>query len=92
MEFLVQIEARLPPETDEATRTSLAAQELKRGRQLRADGVIQRIWRLPGSRSNAGIWEAEDATALHAAIASLPLFPWLDVRVTPLAQHPVETP
>jgi muconolactone D-isomerase len=43
---------------------------------------------VPGRRANWGIWEAEDATALHAAIRSLPLFPWLEVDVIPLAAHP----
>jgi muconolactone D-isomerase len=38
--------------------------------------------------TNWGIWEAADATAVHAAIRSLPLFPWLDVDVIPLAAHP----
>ena len=33
---------------------------------------------------------ANDATDLHRAISSLPLFPWLDVHVTPLAQHHLE--
>ena len=42
------------------------------------------MWRVPGRTANWGIWEAADATALHAAITSLPLFPYLDVEVIAL--------
>lgn len=29
-----------------------------------------------------------DATAVHEAVSSLPLCPWMNVQVIPLAQHP----
>lgn len=90
MEFLVQIHVRLPGDMDPDRRGDLLAAELERGLELRADGVIQRIWRVPGALRNVGIWSAPDAGALHAAIASLPCFPWLEADVTPLAQHPIE--
>ena len=90
MEFLVEIHARLPGEMDPERRSELLAAELQSGRELRGDGVIERIWRVPGALRNVGIWSAPDAAALHAAIASLPLFPWLNAEVTPLAQHPIE--
>jgi muconolactone delta-isomerase len=42
------------------------------------------------ARANWGVWEAQDATALHAAIGSLPFFPYLEVEVIPLAAHPTD--
>ncbi len=48
------------------------------------------MWRVPGRRANWGVWEATDATELHAAIGSLPFYPDLDVEVVPLAAHPVD--
>lgn len=86
----MQIRVRLPGDLPAARREELLAAELRRGRELRAAGVIDRIWRVPGGLRNAGIWRAPDATALHEAIASLPLYPWLDADVVPLAIHPVE--
>jgi muconolactone D-isomerase len=90
MEFLVEIEVSLDPDLPEARRRELDALELQRGKQLRAAGTIVRIWRVPGRRANVGIWRAEDATELHEAISSLPLFPWMDVEVAPLATHHLE--
>jgi muconolactone D-isomerase len=90
MEFLVEIEVSLPQDLPDARRQELSALELERGKQLRAAGTIVRIWRVPGRRANVGIWQAADATELHDAISSLPLFPWMDVEVAPLATHHLE--
>lgn len=90
MEFLVQISVELPAELAPESRARLREEELARGRELREAGVIRAIWRVPGGLRNVGIWEAEDATALHEAIESLPLFPWLVAEVTPLAEHPID--
>lgn len=88
MEYLVCIDVRLPPDFDEERRKDLVCAEAQRAKELAARDVIRRLWRVPGRWSNVGIWNAGDATALHDAIASLPLFPWLEVSVTPLARHP----
>jgi muconolactone D-isomerase len=86
-EFLVEIEIALPPSTPEDERAALHAAEAARGRELRAAGSIVGIWRIPGRRANVGVWHAADASELHELISSLPLFPWMDVRVTALAEH-----
>lgn len=90
MEFLVEIEVSLPPDMEGERRTKLLEAELERGLELRRSGALVRIWRVPGALRNVGVWSAEDATALHDLIASLPAFRWLRASVTPLAQHPVE--
>lgn len=89
-DYLVQMRVNLPPDMPAAALDDLRAREKERGLQLRAEGTIQRIWRIPGQVANVGWWEAADATALHDAIASLPMFPWLDVTVTALALHYLE--
>lgn len=89
MQFLVQIESRQRPEGDDAFREALSARERERGLELVAAGVIRDIWRIAGRQANVGIWEAADATELHEALLSLPVFPWVDIRVTPLAEHPL---
>jgi len=90
MEFLVRAENRLPPDTPEARRAELRRAERARADELRAAGVLQRLWRVPGRAGWIGLFRAEDATALHDALGSLPLWPWLDVTVEPLATHPQE--
>jgi muconolactone D-isomerase len=88
MEFLVRIVVEWPADGDPAELARLTAAERERATQLAAEGRIQRMWRIPGRRANWGLWEAADATELHAAISSLPFFPYLNVEVHPLAAHP----
>lgn len=88
MEFLVNIEIHWPADGDPGELAKLAAAERVRAAELVEQGTIRRLWRVPGRRANWGVWEAEDATALHAAIASLPFFRWLTADVRPLALHP----
>lgn len=90
MEFLVRAENRLPAEFPDERRGELRRAERARADELRAAGVLQRLWRVPGRAGWIGLFAAEDATALHDALASLPLWPWLDVVVEPLATHPQE--
>src|SRR5262245_2093810 len=90
MEFLVNIEIGWPADGDPETLARLTSAERVRGAELAASGEIRRMWRSPGRRANWGLWEAEDATALHAAISSLPMFPYLEVEVIPLAAHPTD--
>jgi muconolactone D-isomerase len=89
VDFLVELETRLPPEIPATDRKSLRARESARGRELRESGVIAAIWRLPGRLANVGVWTAPDSSALHTAISSLPAWPWMTVTVTALAEHPL---
>jgi muconolactone D-isomerase len=90
MEFLVHIEVRIPHGLLSAEQVAdLYAQEARRGRELADAGVIKRLWRIPGRRANWGLWEAADATELHATLSALPIFPYIDVvDVIPTAAHP----
>jgi muconolactone D-isomerase len=90
MEFLVEIQVTLPPELSGGSRQELMGLEQVRGRELMNEGVIRRIWRIPGRTANVGIWDAANPTALHEALSSLPMFPYIDAKVTPLATHPLE--
>jgi muconolactone D-isomerase len=85
--FLVQISVALSSDMPGAERAALLERERRRGQELKDAGVIEGIWRIPGRLANVGIWRAENATELHEAIASLPVWPWTDVTVTPLADH-----
>jgi muconolactone D-isomerase len=88
VEFLVHIEVRWPTDGDPAKLKELLAGETARAQELTAQGRIRRLWRVPGRRANWGLWEAVDATELDLALASLPMFPYCDIEVQPLAQHP----
>jgi muconolactone D-isomerase len=90
VEFLVQIQVHFPPDMTAEELADIMERETVRGRELQAAGTIVRIWRVAGKRANVGIWKADTGDELHAALTSLPAFPWLELSVTPLATHHLE--
>jgi muconolactone D-isomerase len=90
VEFLVNIQVDLPPDLPADRRAELMKAEQARGWELKRAGTIKRMWRIPGRQANVGVWDAPDATALHEALTSLPMFPYVDAHVTPLATHYLE--
>ena len=87
MEFLVHIEITGLTYGSESF-VALAAQEAERAHELAAAGLLRRLWRIPGRTANWGIWNAGSADELHAALASLPFFPYMSITIHPLASHP----
>jgi muconolactone D-isomerase len=92
VEFLVDIEIRMPQDLPSEEVSRLYAAERSRGQALQAEGALLRIWRVPGTTHNVGLWSTQDADQLHAALASLPLYRWMTVSVRALATHPLEAP
>ena len=60
MEFLVRSENRLPPETPAERREELRSAERARAMELRAAGILKRLWRVPGRNATIGLYEADD--------------------------------
>jgi muconolactone D-isomerase len=90
MEFLVRTDLEVPPDMEPALLTDLRRQERAQAMNLRAQGVLKRLWRLPGRRGTLGLYEVSDATHLHAVLSALPLWAWMDVTIEALATHPQE--
>ncbi|MCO5970743.1 muconolactone Delta-isomerase [Actinoallomurus soli] len=89
MDFLVRVDGSRVYELPADESAALIERERVRGRELMAAGVIRQFWRIPGRRGNIGIWSAADADELEAALTSLPVWPYADIEVTPLARHPM---
>lgn len=87
--FLVSIEITRPTGIDDNTWGELLAAELSRGRELVHEGRLLGIWRITGQTANVGIWQAETHGLLHETLTSLPLFPYMTIRVQPVSEHPV---
>ena len=88
MEFLVRIEISWPPDKPVAERERIFSEELEAGQRLAHAGQLRRLWRIPGRWANWSLYEVQDATELHAALTTLPLYPWMDIEVHALAEHP----
>jgi muconolactone delta-isomerase len=88
MEFLVEFDIRVPAgtppeEVDERKRAeAVAAAELVRA------GHLVRVWSRPDDGRIVGLYRARSRDELDGLLATLPLFDWMDIAVTPFAAHP----
>jgi muconolactone D-isomerase len=88
-EYLVEITTEIPEGTDPAEVDRRRAAEHERSGELAASGNLYRLWRPVGELRSIGIWCADDEAELHEKVlGTLPLRPWMTVRVTPLTPHP----
>jgi muconolactone D-isomerase len=74
----------LPPE--EADRVK--AVEKAYAQDLQRQGKWLHLWRVVGEYANVSIFDVASHDELHALLAGLPMFPYMELKVTPLAQHP----
>jgi len=88
MEYLVHIEIEWPASNDPKLKEEIFAAELLQGQKLAREGKLKRLWRIPGRWANWSLYDVADATELHEALSSLPLYPWMNIQVHALAQHP----
>ena len=88
MLFHVRMDVRIPPDLDPEIRAETLAREKAYSQELQRSGVWPHIWRIVGEYANVSIFDVESNDALHDVLTKLPLFPYMDITVTPLAKHP----
>lgn len=88
MLFHVHMHVKIPADMDPQTRSHLVSREKAYSQDLQRSGKWPHIWRVVGEYANYSIFDVESNDALHQILSNLPLFPYMDIRVTPLATHP----
>jgi muconolactone D-isomerase len=88
MLYHVRMDVRIPHDLDPDTRAETVAREKAYSQQLQRAGKWPHIWRIVGEYSNYSIFDVESHDELHTILSGLPLFPYMDIAVTPLATHP----
>ena len=88
MLFLVHMQVQIPLDADPEKIARLKADEKAFSQKLQTDGPWRHIWRVAGQYANYSVFDVESNDALHDLLTALPLFPYMAITVTPLAQHP----
>ena len=88
MRFMVEMTVQLPPDMGPDARADLLAREKAYAQDVQRDGRWEHLWRVAGRYANVSIFEVASADELHEIVSGLPLFPYMDIRVTALAKHP----
>jgi muconolactone D-isomerase len=79
-----------PDSIDDESWAAVLDAERQVGLDYRRRGVLERIWRVPGTTSNVGVWSAADASELDRLLAGLPAFRYMTIQIEALALHYLE--
>ena len=88
MLFMAEMEVRLPHDMPTAQADELRAREAEYSGAAQRDGRWLHLWRVAGRYANVSVLDVGSVDELHELLSGLPLLPYLDIRVTPLARHP----
>ena len=88
MLFMVKMQVNMPADMDPAKAEKIKLEEKNYAQALQRAGHWPHLWRVVGRYANISIFEAPDNDALHTMLSGLPMYPYMDIEVTPLAQHP----
>jgi len=88
MLYLVHMRVELPADMPAAQADEIKAREKAYSQQLQRDGSWPHLWRVVGEYANYSVFDVPSNDALHEMLSALPLFPYMQITVTPLAKHP----
>lgn len=88
MLFHVRMDVAIPRDLDPEERHRLVTTEKARALELQRAGTWLHLWRVVGQYSNISIFDVEGTDELHEILWNLPLFPFMEIAVTPLTGHP----
>jgi muconolactone D-isomerase len=88
MLFHARMDVNIPHDLDPEVRADIVAREKAYSQELQRSGKWPHLWRIVGEYSNISVFDVDSPDELHDLLSGLPLFPYMDIRVTPLATHP----
>jgi muconolactone D-isomerase len=86
--FHVEIVVEIPHDVNSEKIKPLSAAEVERAKALQREGKWLHIWRIVGQWANISIFNVKDGAELHEILTSLPLYPYMKIKVTALCAHP----
>lgn len=88
MLFHVRMEVHIPHDLPAEQANEIRAREKSVAQEIQRRGKWPHLWRIAGRYANISIFDVADADELHTLLSGLPLFPFMDIEVVPLARHP----
>jgi muconolactone D-isomerase len=88
MLYLVRMDVHIPLDMPDAAAADIKACEKAYSQELQRTGTWRHLWRVVGEYANYSVFDVASNDALHELLSKLPLFPYMQIQVTPLAQHP----
>jgi muconolactone D-isomerase len=87
MLYLVRMDVHIPHDLPADRAAEIKAREKAYAQSLQHDGRWRHLWRVVGEYANYSVFDVAGNDELHELLSQLPLFPYMKLQVTPLAQH-----
>jgi muconolactone D-isomerase len=88
MIFLARMDVTFPAHLTEAQIAEFQVLEKEYSGQLQSSGKMAGIWRIVGEYANHSLFDVESNDELHQILSGFPMYPYMKIKVTPLAKHP----
>ena len=88
MLYLARMDVTFPESMSPETKAEFVAQEKEYSGNLQREGKMLDIWRVVGEYANYSVYDVADHDELHAVLSGFPMYPYMKIKVTPLAKHP----
>jgi muconolactone D-isomerase len=88
MLFLARMDVQFPAHLSAEDVSRMQGLEKEYSRALQQEGRLASIWRVVGEYANYSVFDVGSNDELHQILSSFPMYPFMKIKVTPLAQHP----
>lgn len=88
MFFMVQMTVHIPNTVPPEVADEIKRKEKAYAQQLQREGKWRHLWRVVGEYANISVFDVASNDELHQLLSGLPLFPYMRIKVIPLANHP----
>lgn len=88
MLFMARMDVTFPPHLTAEQIADLQAREKEYSGSLQRSGKMAGIWRIVGEYANHSLFDVDSNDELHEILSGFPMYPYMTIRVTPLAKHP----
>lgn len=88
MVYVVEMEVHLPESWSHEKQADYFAREKECSQKWQSTGKWKYLWRVAGRYANISVLEVDSPDELHQILSSLPLFPYMKIKVTSVCQHP----
>lgn len=88
MLFMVEMTVTIPHSMRPEEFETLKAKEKAYAQDLQRSGKWRDLWRIAGRYANVSIFDVADPTELNEIVMGLPLFAFMEIKVTALCKHP----
>ena len=88
MLYHVKMTVNIPLDFDKTVIEQIKASEKAYAQELQRQGKWRHLWRISGQYENISIFDVDSNEELHDILMGLPLYPFMNIEITPLNRHP----